>query len=79
MGRYGDIKLKRDVEYLLQTGYLYVKDLLRDEISNTDEAEKEIDSLREILYSDGQIMSEAKKVAFERKINNLERKIEKKK
>lgn len=77
MGRYGDPD-KKGTEFLIKSACDYIKDIIND----TDKSEKniaviqsEIDKAREILYGEGEILSNTLKVRFETRLNNLEKKI----
>lgn len=78
MSYYGNLGNKKDVEYLLQTGCDYLQSIVKDH--EGESAEKTFDDLarlKKVLYNEGQMMSLTNRVKFEKRINSLEKKLEK--
>lgn len=78
MARYGSFKLKRDIEYTLDSGTKYLQQIIKD----FDNEEKSIvyedfNNLKEVLHNEGRTLSTAKAVMFEKRMNKIEKSLEK--
>lgn len=69
---------KKDVEYLLQTGCNYLQSIIKDYVGESeDKTFDDLERLKKVLYNEGQMMSLTKRVKFEKRINSIEKKLEK--
>lgn len=78
MGRYGNLKNKKDIEYVLGTGFSYLKEVVKNyDGESKEKLFNELDNLRKVLYNEGRILAITKAVKFEKTLNNIEGKLEK--
>lgn len=78
MARYGNLQLKRDIEYTLDSGSKYLQQVIKD-FDNEEKSMvyEDFNNLKKVLYNEGRKLSYAKAAMFEKRMNKIEKALDK--